>query len=195
MTIVVRFNAAGTVTPTKKGRAPGPHMTESLHAARSRQLARLPDGRKPPAPRAALAIAKSRAYQAAADAPATLMRPISPISRRGARRMVSSPCPPPRKPSVPICPRPASATRRRRCDPESLRLAWVSWRHDCLDRLSSARGEDRGTGGDDVRRRGARNTAGGLLVPGGAGMQEVSHVFLECWFGMPAPLLVHLSRL
>jgi hypothetical protein len=42
------------------------------HTARSRQLARLPVGKKPPGPRAALAMAKSRAYQAAADAPATL---------------------------------------------------------------------------------------------------------------------------
>ena len=41
-------------------------------AARSRQLARLGDGQKPPAPRAALALAKSKAYQSAADAPATL---------------------------------------------------------------------------------------------------------------------------
>jgi len=47
-------------------------MTETLDAARSRQLARLPDGQRPPAPRAALAMAKSKAYQAAADAPATL---------------------------------------------------------------------------------------------------------------------------
>jgi integrase len=47
-------------------------MTDPLRAARSRQLARLPAGEKPPAPRAALAIAKSKAYQAAADAPATL---------------------------------------------------------------------------------------------------------------------------
>jgi hypothetical protein len=36
------------------------------------QLARLPVGKKPPWPRAALAMAKSEAYQAAADAPATL---------------------------------------------------------------------------------------------------------------------------
>ena len=47
-------------------------MTDLLRAARSRQLARLPDDQKPPAPRAALAMAKSKAYQAAADAPATL---------------------------------------------------------------------------------------------------------------------------
>ena len=39
--------------------------------ARSRQLARL-GGEMPPAPRDALAMAKSKAYQAAADAPATL---------------------------------------------------------------------------------------------------------------------------
>jgi integrase len=47
-------------------------MRNPLRAARARQLARLPDGEKPPAPRAALAMAKSKAYQAAADAPATL---------------------------------------------------------------------------------------------------------------------------
>ena len=39
--------------------------------ARKRQLARL-GGAKPPAPRAAIALAKSQAYQDAADAPATL---------------------------------------------------------------------------------------------------------------------------
>ncbi|HTW72341.1 MAG TPA: site-specific integrase [Acetobacteraceae bacterium] len=47
-------------------------MTDTLRAARSRQLARLPEGQKPPAPRAALAMAKSKAYQASADAPGTL---------------------------------------------------------------------------------------------------------------------------
>jgi len=47
-------------------------MTDTLRAARSRQLARLPDGEKPPPPRTALAMAKSKAYQVAADAPATL---------------------------------------------------------------------------------------------------------------------------
>ena len=47
-------------------------MTDPARAARSRQMARLVEGQKPPAPRAALAIAKSKAYQAAADAPATL---------------------------------------------------------------------------------------------------------------------------
>jgi integrase len=47
-------------------------MIDTLHAARSRQLARLPEGQKPPGPQAALAMAKSKAYQAAADAPATL---------------------------------------------------------------------------------------------------------------------------
>jgi integrase len=47
-------------------------MTNTVRTARSRQLARLPDGEKPPSPRAALAIAKSKSYQAAADAPATL---------------------------------------------------------------------------------------------------------------------------
>jgi integrase len=46
-------------------------MTNPLTEARKRQLARL-DGAKPPTPRAALALAKSQAYQDAADAPATL---------------------------------------------------------------------------------------------------------------------------
>src|SRR5271166_3406174 len=46
-------------------------MASSLFAARKRQLARL-DGAKPPTPRAAMALAKSQAYQDAADAPATL---------------------------------------------------------------------------------------------------------------------------
>src|SRR4051812_33734744 len=55
-------------------RTPPPPTTacRGLRAARSRQLARLADDQKPPAPRAALAMAKSKAYQAAADAPATL---------------------------------------------------------------------------------------------------------------------------
>ena len=47
-------------------------MDDTVRAARARQLARLSDGEKPPSPRAALAMAKSKAYQAAADAPATL---------------------------------------------------------------------------------------------------------------------------
>src|SRR3954465_2315418 len=47
-------------------------MIDTVRAARSRQLARLPHDQKPPAPRAALAMAKSKAYQDAADAPATL---------------------------------------------------------------------------------------------------------------------------
>jgi integrase len=47
-------------------------MTDPLRAARAHQMARLPDGEKPPGPRAASAMAKSKAYQAAADAPATL---------------------------------------------------------------------------------------------------------------------------
>jgi hypothetical protein len=47
-------------------------MVDTVHVARSRQLAKLPEGEKPPSPRAALAMAKSKAYQAAADAPATL---------------------------------------------------------------------------------------------------------------------------
>lgn len=47
-------------------------MADALRLVRSRQRARLPAGQKPPTPRAALALAKSQAYQAAADAPATL---------------------------------------------------------------------------------------------------------------------------
>src|SRR5271165_3218617 len=46
-------------------------MPRTLTAARQRQLARL-DGVRPPTARAALALAKSQAYQDAADAPATL---------------------------------------------------------------------------------------------------------------------------
>jgi integrase len=46
-------------------------MSSAFTEARKRQLARL-DGAKPPTARAAMALAKSRAYQDAADAPATL---------------------------------------------------------------------------------------------------------------------------
>ena len=46
-------------------------MADAFTEARKRQLARL-GGAKPPAPRAAIALAKSQAYQDAADAPATL---------------------------------------------------------------------------------------------------------------------------
>ena len=46
-------------------------MSSPFSAARKRQLARL-DGAKPPTARAAMALAKSQAYQDAADAPATL---------------------------------------------------------------------------------------------------------------------------
>ena len=46
-------------------------MADTFTEARKRQLARL-GGAKPPAPRAAIALAKSQAYQDAADAPATL---------------------------------------------------------------------------------------------------------------------------
>ena len=46
-------------------------MPSSFTEARKRQLARL-GGAKPPAPRAAMALARSQAYQDAADAPATL---------------------------------------------------------------------------------------------------------------------------
>jgi integrase len=46
-------------------------MPSTFNEARKRQLARL-EGAKPPSARAAMALAKSRAYQDAADAPATL---------------------------------------------------------------------------------------------------------------------------
>src|SRR5208283_3336498 len=46
-------------------------MTDPFNNARKRQLARL-DGTRPPTARAAMALAKSQAYQDAADAPATL---------------------------------------------------------------------------------------------------------------------------
>ncbi len=46
-------------------------MSSPFSEARKRQLARL-DGAKPPTARAAIALAKSQAYQDAADAPATL---------------------------------------------------------------------------------------------------------------------------
>ena len=46
-------------------------MSSPVSEARKRQLARL-GGAKPPTPRAAMALAKSQAYQDAADAPATL---------------------------------------------------------------------------------------------------------------------------
>jgi len=47
-------------------------MNDINQAARVRQRARLAEGEKPPAPRAALALAKSKTYQSAADAPETL---------------------------------------------------------------------------------------------------------------------------
>jgi hypothetical protein len=46
-------------------------MSSPFYEARKRQLARL-GGAKPPTARAAIAIAKSQAYQDAADAPSTL---------------------------------------------------------------------------------------------------------------------------
>ena len=46
-------------------------MADPFTAARKRQLARL-EGARPPTARAAIALAKSQAYQDAADAPATL---------------------------------------------------------------------------------------------------------------------------
>lgn len=55
-------------------------MSQPHRAARARQLARLPAGEKPPTPRAALAIAKSKAYQEAADAPATLRAYVADLA-------------------------------------------------------------------------------------------------------------------
>jgi hypothetical protein len=46
-------------------------LANSITEARKRQLARL-GGAKPPAPRAAMVLAMSQAYQEAADAPSTL---------------------------------------------------------------------------------------------------------------------------
>ena len=46
-------------------------MADPLIEARKRRFAG-PGGAKPPAPRAAMALTKSQAYQDAADAPATL---------------------------------------------------------------------------------------------------------------------------
>jgi hypothetical protein len=55
----------------------GAGMPSSFSETRKRQLARL-DGAKPPTARAAIALAKSHAYQDAADAPATLGRKAHP---------------------------------------------------------------------------------------------------------------------
>lgn len=60
-------------------------MNDTNRAARSRQLACLADGQKPPAPRAALALARSKAYQSAADAPSTLRAYIRETLRGIAR--------------------------------------------------------------------------------------------------------------
>jgi hypothetical protein len=47
-------------------------MVDTVRTARARQLAKLPEGKEPPSQRAALAMAKPKAYQAAANARATL---------------------------------------------------------------------------------------------------------------------------
>jgi ABC-type spermidine/putrescine transport system permease subunit II len=63
-------------------------MNEINQAARSRQRARLADGEKPPAPRAALALARSKTYQSAADAPP----PAPPgLSLRWYRHLLTDP--------------------------------------------------------------------------------------------------------
>src|SRR5271154_425410 len=54
-------------------------MADAFTKVRKRQLARL-GGAKPPAPRAAIALAKSQAYQDAADAPATLRANATDLS-------------------------------------------------------------------------------------------------------------------
>jgi hypothetical protein len=93
-------------------------MNEINRAARSRQRARLAEGEKPPAPRAALALAKSKTYQSAADAPETLralqvrLRQLQRLVR-GAR--LPAHCRPNRRRSARISPPQAPAMRYRRC--------------------------------------------------------------------------------
>ena len=93
-------------------------MNEINRAARSRQRARLAEGEKPPAPRAALALAKSKTYQSAADAPETLralqvrLRQLQRLVR-GAR--LPAHCRPNRRRSARISPPQVPAMRYRRC--------------------------------------------------------------------------------
>ncbi|MBS0641366.1 MAG: site-specific integrase [Proteobacteria bacterium] len=58
-------------------------MPDPVKEARRRQLTRL-DGAKPPTARAAMALAKSRAYQDAADAPATIRAYAADLANYGA---------------------------------------------------------------------------------------------------------------
>ncbi len=63
-------------------------VNDTHRAARSRQLARVGDDQKPPAPRAALALAKAEAYQSAAARAAlaritgTLLERVTPHGLR-----------------------------------------------------------------------------------------------------------------
>jgi hypothetical protein len=70
--ILIERQYAITVFTAYYNLCSNPAMNDINRAARSRQRARLAEGEKPPAPRAALALAKSKTYQSAADAPETL---------------------------------------------------------------------------------------------------------------------------
>jgi hypothetical protein len=86
-------------------------MPDPFVAARKRQLARL-GGAKPPAPRAAMALAKSQAYQDAADAPTTLRAYAADLANYKAwcERHDFDPMPATRKWSAHIWRQPGKAT-------------------------------------------------------------------------------------
>ena len=91
-------------------------MVDSFTEARRRQLARL-GSVKPPAPRAAIALAKSQAYQDAADAPATLRAYATDLANYKAwcdrHKFVAMPATP--EVVGPIWQRLAKVMRCRRC--------------------------------------------------------------------------------
>ena len=93
----------------------GGHV-QYIHRARKRQLARL-GGARPPAPRAAIALAKSQAYQDAADAPATLRAYATDLANYKAwcdrHKFVAMPATP--EVVGPIWQRLAKVMRCRRC--------------------------------------------------------------------------------
>ena len=68
-------------------------MTKPFAEARERQIARL-DGAKPPTARGALALAKSQAYQDAADAPSTRRAYASDLANYGAKGLEAMPSAP-----------------------------------------------------------------------------------------------------
>ena len=74
-------------------------MPKPFAEARKRQLARL-DGAKPPTARAAIAMAKSQAYQDAADAPATLRAYVSDLANYDAWCSANGLTPTPATPEV-----------------------------------------------------------------------------------------------